>query len=619
MVVAAGIALLGAASGSASPAGRVPVSVTSSIQAGAVLSGSVVWTATPSGTPTKVDFAVDGSVRWTERAAPYQYGGDPNGVLDTTTLANGSHTLSVKAYYGGGKTATAKVAVTVSNPTSAGGSGGGVATFTVSSSIPTGATLSGSVTWTASTSGASTTKVQFLIDGSVQWTEAYAPYQFDGDPSGVLDTTALSNGSHVLGLVAYASDGRTASASSSVSVSNSTPSAATPPSLSGPIPAPSGTPQVGQTLTAATGTWSGSQPIGYSFQWQRCTSSCTDIAGATGPTYTAATADAGTTLVVRVTATNGAGSAVASSAPTATVTQPSTSSPSSGLAAYAGVNAYRTTDFAQLAAAGVTRVRMDNPSASTITAAAGYGIEVLPIADYEPWPDLNGGKGDKTPPLPQYYQTWADRMIAQWTSLPKPPVAIEVWNEPWLASFWQPKPDPMAYYTLVKVFATEAWKVWPDVKILVSADTVGDPNTTGTNLWRQNLLAADTTGFLSDPRIQPTTHDYVEGRSPTTVTSQPCYWDLDRYRCAYADFKAHGNPDPRVWVTEYGWQSDTVGEQTQADYTTQSMQIFASSGMVAAAYCFEYKSNESWSFNWLRPDNSAKPVVSAVQRLLAGA
>jgi hypothetical protein len=323
--------------------------------------------------------------------------------------------------------------------------------------------------------------------------------------------------------------------------------------------------------------------------------------------------DVGSTLDVVVTASNTYGSASGTSAATSAVAQSSTQ-----WSGFVGNDAYHTGNFDQIAAMGVTRVRMDNPSASTITTAASYGIDVLPIADYEPWPDLNGGQGDKYPPFPQYYQTWSDRMIAQWTSLPTPPVAIEVWNEPWMTSFWQPTPDPTAYYNLVKVFATEAWKVWPNVKILVSADTVGNTNTSGTIYWRQYLLAADTTGFLNDPRIQPTTHNYVQDRSPTAVTSQPCWWDLDRFKCAYNDFKAHGNPNPQVWVTEFGWESGVVGEQNQATYTTQAFNIFKNSGMVAAAYSFLYMANNSWDYNWLRPDNSAKPIIPAVEAMIAG-
>ena len=52
------------------------------------------------------------------------------------------------------------------------------------------------LTWTAAPSGTTVSSVDFLIDGTVKWTENITPYQFNGDPSGTLDTTTLSDGAH---------------------------------------------------------------------------------------------------------------------------------------------------------------------------------------------------------------------------------------------------------------------------------------------------------------------------------------------------------------------------------------------------------------------------------------
>jgi fibronectin type 3 domain-containing protein len=89
------------------------------------------------------------------------------------------------------------------------------------------------------------------------------------------------------------------------------------PASVGP-PALSGTPQVGSTLTASTGTWSGTAPLRYAYQWRRCDgggAACLDIAGATAAAYTVASADAGSTLRAAVTASNTAGASSAVSAP----------------------------------------------------------------------------------------------------------------------------------------------------------------------------------------------------------------------------------------------------------------------------------------------------------------
>jgi glucose/arabinose dehydrogenase/PKD repeat protein len=110
-------------------------------------------------------------------------------------------------------------------------------------------------------------------------------------------------------------------------VTYTTGGAPTPPSNTS-LPTITGTAQQGQTLTATDGTWSGTQPITFTRQWRRCNSggaSCSDITGATGSTYVLAAADVGSTIRVRVTATNAAGSNTADSAQSAVVTAQATS------------------------------------------------------------------------------------------------------------------------------------------------------------------------------------------------------------------------------------------------------------------------------------------------------
>jgi hypothetical protein len=87
-------------------------------------------------------------------------------------------------------------------------------------------------------------------------------------------------------------------------------------------PTISGTAKSGQTLTASPGSWSGTQPISYAYQWQRCDASggaCANISGARSQTYVLTSSEVGKTTRVVVTATNVSGSASASSAATPVV------------------------------------------------------------------------------------------------------------------------------------------------------------------------------------------------------------------------------------------------------------------------------------------------------------
>jgi len=119
LLVAIGAMGVGAGTSGAAPtrqgaaSGKGKLGVTSSIGKGGQLSGQVAWTASTTTKVAKVEFLIDSSVRWSDQAAPYQYGA--GGALDTTVLADGGHTFAVKAYRLAGQIATAEGSATVSN------------------------------------------------------------------------------------------------------------------------------------------------------------------------------------------------------------------------------------------------------------------------------------------------------------------------------------------------------------------------------------------------------------------------------------------------------------------------------------------------------------------------
>ena len=101
------------------------------------------------------------------------------------------------------------------------------------------------------------------------------------------------------------------------------PSNTAPPSISGKA-------EVGQVLTTDNGTWNGTAPMTYTYQWRICSptgSACHDITGASGNEYVVKAADPGNTVRVVVTAKNADGSDSATSVPTAQVVPATTPAP----------------------------------------------------------------------------------------------------------------------------------------------------------------------------------------------------------------------------------------------------------------------------------------------------
>jgi Big-like domain-containing protein len=204
----------------------------SSPGAGATVAGTVSVAASASDNVgvAGVQFKLDGTNLGSEDTT------SPYGVSwDTTNASNGTHTLVAVARDAAGNTASTSRSVDVSNTSS-----GDTAAPTVSFSSPgSGATVSGlvSVAVTA-TDNVGVAGVQFKLDGSNLGSEDTT------SPYGVAwDTTKVSNGAHTLSAVARDAAGNSATASRSVTVSNTTsggggsgPTLAwAPPTLTNPI------------------------------------------------------------------------------------------------------------------------------------------------------------------------------------------------------------------------------------------------------------------------------------------------------------------------------------------------------------------------------------------------
>jgi len=95
-------------------------------------------------------------------------------------------------------------------------------------------------------------------------------------------------------------------------------------------PAITGIPEVGRDLTSSTGSWTGTAPLTFTYQWVRCGADggrpdggdCAIVSGATSRRHRLGRADVGFRMRVRVTATNAEGAQTVASNPTTTVLGP---------------------------------------------------------------------------------------------------------------------------------------------------------------------------------------------------------------------------------------------------------------------------------------------------------
>lgn len=175
----------------------------------------------------------------------------------------------------------------------------------------------------------SATKGQTLVAGTGSWTGT-APISFafewrrcDTAGANCAPISSGTNTTYVLGAADVGARIRVLVTASNAEGSGSALSEATSvvtddsgaPKNTGQ-PTISGTPTVGQRLTGTAGTWTGTQPITFAYQWVRCGSdggapdgsNCNNISGATGTSYVLVSADTGWRIRLRVTGTNSVGS-----------------------------------------------------------------------------------------------------------------------------------------------------------------------------------------------------------------------------------------------------------------------------------------------------------------------
>ena len=205
------------------------------------------------------------------------------------------------------------------------------------------------------------------------------------------------------------------------------------PSNSG-LPVVSGSAQVGQTLSASTGSWSGTAPISYAYQWQRCGSSCANV-GSNQATYVLSSADVGSRMQVVVTASNGAGSGSATSAQTAVVAAQANSGTLTVPLASAGDDGDVDLSGAQSAGYPPSGTAAVNAAGKTVTAGRrlafnSYGVYV-PLLRFDT-SGLPAGATVTGATLKLFVNKWVNadgrNLVAEWAPSAVWPLASQDWT-----------------------------------------------------------------------------------------------------------------------------------------------------------------------------------------------
>jgi hypothetical protein len=240
------------------------------------------------------------------------------------------------------------------------------------------------------------------------------------------------------------------------------------------------------------------------------------------------------------------------------------------------------------------------------------------------WAAVSDAQGDMyaQPASSAVFATWAGAVAARYGD--KGVKYFEVWNEPNLAVFWQPAPDPAAYTA--------------DLKVAYAAIKVVDPSAV---VLSGGLAPADNDGTDYDPRtfLEDMYADGAEGSfdglgyhpysypdSPDTVASWSG-WSMmsDTSPSIRSIMTENGDSRKKIWITEYGAPTsgpNSVGETGQSTDLVQAISQVASLDWIGSFYIYTWSDISTLpadenGFGLLTDENTQKPAYSAVTGALA--
>jgi hypothetical protein len=268
--------------------------------------------------------------------------------------------------------------------------------------------------------------------------------------------------------------------------------------------------------------------------------------------------------------------------------------------------AYEQADL--MAAAGIRWVRLDSAWSSAETTRGRYdfahldrfveafeprGIRTLLILDYG-----NTLHEDGFPPSTQAGRDAFSAYAAAAARHFRGRVAWEIWNEPNLPRYWAGAPDPVAYAALARAAAAAIRREDPLAWIL-------GPGLGGGSFDMTFLEGAFQAGLL-DVVDAVSLHPYGAANPEAAA---PFYGDVR------ALMASHGRTLPLV-VTEWGYSTDGVGTEGQADYLRRCLAVNRAAGIPLTVWYNWQEPVIPWhSFGLLDLRGRPKPAYRMLQDL----
>lgn len=241
-----------------------------------------------------------------------------------------------------------------------------------------------------------------------------------------------------------------------------------------------------------------------------------------------------------------------------------------------------------------------------VSAANADGISVLPTIGFTPaWARSAGCNNSScAPSSPTQFAIFAAAAVARYSS--QGIHTWEIWNEPNLATFWQPTPSATAYVALLKATTQLMRYVDPSVKIISGglARAHDGGGTIAPLEYLQQFCAAGGPALVDGIGFHP----YSYPGTPDVSWGSNAWLSIDRkHPSVESILQSYGAGSKPIWLTEYGAPTGGPGpaatiakmnlsqppshvdQALQALMVTQSVQSARSDPHIAGLFWYSYQ------------------------------
>lgn len=262
-----------------------------------------------------------------------------------------------------------------------------------------------------------------------------------------------------------------------------------------------------------------------------------------------------------------------------------------------------------------------------VAGANARGLQVLGLIVYTPGWARPAGTSGSYGPDPATYSAFAAKAVQHYSAMGVQ--HYEIWNEPNIQAFWQPRPDVGAYTRLLKAAYASIKAVNPQATVLTAGTSPASSD--GTDIAPVDFVRGIYANGGKGSFDAVAHHPYGWPALPGGTESWNAWYQMSGATTSIrSTMVANGDGAKKIWATEFGAPTagpsgSFVSEAAQAEMITRAHALWRTYDWAGGLFTYQHRDQGTTNdtrenhFGLVRRDYSPKPAWTAYTAATGGA